>query len=106
MVILRSANDSASKDLKQVRLQYEGILPESVELYKKLNLGVVVGNGRLSELVPTGNFVYDEFGNPTAITNIYIPDPDLKRLYMTCQYSPRLYYSRVGETWQKRLNDD
>ena len=105
MLLLRSANDSVSNDLRQVKLPFEGILPESVKLYKKLNYTKKSGEGRLTGSVPTGDFQYDEYNNPVSITNIYITD-NTKKLYMTCSYSPKLYYNQVEQTWMRRLADD
>jgi hypothetical protein len=54
-------------------MPYEGIFPESVNLYLKLNYTKHEDDGRLEGLVTSGEMQFDEFNNLSRITNIYIP---------------------------------
>lgn len=89
-----------------VDIPFDGVFPESVSLYTKLNYNRPEGEGRLEGLVLSGQAQFDEFNNLNKIINIYVSDSEQTRLYMTCKYSPKLYYDKVEQIWKQRLAED
>lgn len=89
-----------------VKMPNEGIFPESVNLYTTINYARHQDDGRLTGLITSGELVFDEFNNLSKITNIYITNDEQTRIYMTYNYSPKLYYEKVQKTWEQRLASD
>lgn len=64
-------------------------------------------DGRLYVELKTGRFEYDEFGDVTKVRNLYLgANTDRKIVFLTYNYTPRLYYERVVNTWKRRLEKD
>jgi hypothetical protein len=61
---------------------------------------------RLSDPITTGLAVFDEFNNLEKITNLFKNDGDSSRIFLTYDYTPKLYYDSVVATWQRRMTDD
>jgi len=45
-------------------------------------------------------------GEVVRIKNLYPGSNDVKTVYITYNYRPKLYYERVVAVWQDRLNND
>ena len=97
---------SGTSDNYYVEMPFQGILPETVNLYTTLNQAAAIDQGRLDGLITSGDLQYDEFGDLNKIINIYLPMIDQSHVYLTCSYSPKLYYKKVIDTWKSRLASD
>jgi len=92
-----------------VTISLEGVIPSTVVLYKNIDYTKIPGglvSERLTGICTGGKYEYDEFGNLNKISNLYIKDSTIKRLYMTCEYRPELYYDNVVRTWEIRRYKD
>ena len=105
MLLLKK--DSSQDNTYYVTISLEGVQPNTVALYKNIDYTQIPGSSlRLTGRYTGGKFEYDEFGNLNRISNIYITDQQIKRLYMTCSYRPTLYYDNVERTWELRRYKD
>ena len=105
MLILKQ--DPIHEGMQYVDISLEGVLSTSVALYKTIDYTKIPNSGeRLKDRYLNPTFEFDDFGNLTKITNIYISDQTIKRLYMVCSYIPSLYYDNVVKTWEVRRYKD
>ena len=100
-----------------IRLSKHGIDASSIRIFRNFNIGqtewyateVINGeaNGRLYNELKTGQIEYDEFGDVVRVRNLYIEDKeDRKLVFVVYNYTPKLYYDRVVQTWTLRLEKD
>ena len=99
--------EDATTNSKSVEISIEGVVPTSIALYKTINYTKTVASGeRLTNPYTGFKIQLDEFGNVVKLTNIYINESNINRLYMVCNYIPKLYYDNVVNTWiTRRYND-
>lgn len=80
-----------------------GILPGTVNIYTTYNSVNKSLSGALSK---TWRNEFDDEGNLVAIRKLPAPASSASYYYLTFTYSPKLYYDKVIQTWQKRLGED
>lgn len=108
-----------------INISEQGINPSSLHIYKTRSYSGNTLSDELSGYV----LKYDEFNNLVKVENIYIPAPQqseepagsesneeenttpakvsLSRIvYLTYEYSPKLYYQEVANIWATRLEND
>lgn len=103
-------------DSYYIKLSKQGIVAESIKLYRVYELLPVNGNNNSEEKQPyrkqlvqqitTGYVERDEFGEIVRVVNLYKNDEDPSLIYLTYDYIPKLYYQRVINTWTNRLAKD
>lgn len=84
----------------------QGIDPNSIHVYSKLDYAKKVGEGRLDGEIKKYKIVYDEFNTVSEITNLVFKNDIPTMVYVICLYSPRLYYDNVVNVWKQRLKKD
>lgn len=110
-VLMETKNSSDSFQSYYIKISKQGVIPETLKIYRTLNFGYVdpdtpdenEEDGRLTDPITTGQFEYDEFGNLVKVINLYKGNTDSRVVYLTYNYSPKLYYERVINTWTRRL---
>lgn len=108
-----------------INISEQGINPSSLHIYKTRSYS----ENKLSDELSGYVLKYDEFNNLVKVENIYIPAPQqseeptgsesneegdttpakvsLSRIvYLTYEYSPKLYYQEVANIWATRLEND
>lgn len=101
-----STSATGSANAYYIKISEHGVLPETVKIYKTINFSRAEAQERLTNEIKTGTPVYDEFGNLIKITNLYATADESKVVYLTYQYTPKLYYDKVKKTWEARLAKD
>ena len=99
--------EDSTTNSKSVEISLEGVVPTSIALYKTINYTKTVASGeRLTNPYTNFNIQLDDFGNVVKLTNIYINETNINRLYMVCNYIPKLYYDNIVQTWRTRRYND
>lgn len=105
-ILLEDHSSGAATGSYYIKLSDQGIDPSTVKIYKTLDLTQTEVEKRLSNPITTGLAVFDEFNNLEKITNLFKNDGDSSRIFLTYDYTPKLYYDSVVATWQRRMKDD
>ena len=100
-------------DSKSIRIfRYFDVQKDEKHLYDTLNnqdIGAdTEHDGRLYVELKTGRLEYDEFGDVIKVRNLYLSkfNDERKTVFLTYNYTPKLYYDRVVKTWTNRLVKD
>ena len=98
--------DSTNDGQYYLNITVQGIIPNTIHIYRTCNYGAVQPEQRLTNEITTGVCVYDEFNNLTRINNLQKSSNQSSIVYLTYQYSPVLYYERIKQVWEYRLMSD
>ena len=92
-----------------IKMSKQGIDVKSIKIYRTYKV-VKVNDEYTKELqnpLSTPVIETDEFGEVVKISNLYKKDENATNLvYLTYDYTPKLYYDRVIATWTRRLAKD
>ena len=114
-IMLQDQGDDINKSY-YINLSKHGIDSTSIRIFRQFDVTKTVeypeddetGEGsRLFEELKTGRLEYDEFGDVIKVKNLYLKNTeDRKTVFLTYNYTPKLYYDRVVKTWKNRLEKD
>ena len=102
-------DSSAGNGSFYINLSKRGIDASSIHIYRNFDVTKSIDNGRLYDELKTGYLEYNEFGDITKVHNLYPSSQlgDVRRMvFLTYNYTPKLYYERVINTWTQRLAKD
>ena len=102
-------DSSAGNGSFYINLSKRGIDASSIHIYRNFDVTKGIDDGRLYDELETGYLEYDEFGDVTKVHNLYPSSQpgDVRRMvFLTYNYTPKLYYERVINTWTQRLAKD
>lgn len=100
--------DSANEGLYCINIRQQGIIEDSIHIYKKYNISSLTFDKEIK------NFTTEKIENNLTgkITNLTPFDTDVdngivaNKVYVIYNYSPKLYYEEIKKTWLNRLKKD
>ena len=100
-VLLQDATETRTISY-YVKMTQKGVYGQTIRLYKTYDYN----SHKLTDEITTKIINYDDSGEVTRISNIFINENDSKTVYITYSYQPKLYYDRVVKMWENRLYED
>jgi len=85
----------AQEDYYYVNMPFVGIIPESIVLYSG-NLDYTNAENPFEFVVGEGVYEFDEYDNLIKITHL---PSNLRSVWMTCEYIPNTYWTKVQNYW-------
>ena len=100
--------DSANEGLYCINIRQQGIIEDSIHIYKKYNISSLTLDKEIK------NFTTEKIENNLTgkITNLTPFDTNVNdgivanKVYVIYNYSPKLYYEEIKKTWLNRLKKD